>query len=626
VTQSNSNYKKQHTSAARDLSALIEGLKHFKGSSEEFLQNLLAAQCTLAGAEQGVIFRKKGDEVNVAAIHPKPESLAEPPGWVSGAAGIVRDSELGHSSAIKALLEPDQLYGQPARRHVVFVPLKISDTGRAVAAFLVESGDRSVLTETAQRLELTGNILNLYELRLTLGKKQTDLNRLRASLETLAALNQEDKFKRAAMRFCNELATTARCERVSFGLLKGRYVKLQAISSTEHFSRKMKLVQDTESAMEECVDQDIEIRYPAFPQATYVNRTAEELSKKHGPLTVLTLPLRRSGEPVGAVTLERPAEETFTSEQVETLRLVCELCTPRLMDLYQRDRWFGAKAASKTRSALAVAVGPEHTWAKIAAVLIFAAAIFLTFARGQFKVEAPFVIKTEKSQLVPAPYEGVISDVYVEVGDQVKADQTVLVQLDTADLRWQLAAAKAEKLSYQKQADAARRESNTSQTQIAEAKAQRVAAEIDLLEHRIDQSTIKADVNGTIVEGELKRRIRAPVEKGEVLFKIASMDSLRPELLVSEEDISYVHQGQHGDIAPAYAPGTKIKFVVERISPAAEVVSKRNVFRVYGRMLEPAPEFRPGLEGVAKVSIEKRSYAWIWTRRVANWIRMKLWL
>ena len=29
--------------------------------------------------------------------------------------------------------------------------------------------------------------------------------------------------------------------------------------------------------------------------------------------------------------------------------------------------------------------------------------------------------------------------------------------------------------------------------------------------------------------------------------------------------------------------------------------------------------------GVAKVDIEKRRYAWIWTRQLVNWVRMRLW-
>ena len=33
-----------------------------------------------------------------------------------------------------------------------------------------------------------------------------------------------------------------------------------------------------------------------------------------------------------------------------------------------------------------------------------------------------------------------------------------------------------------------------------------------------------------------------------------------------------------------------------------------------------------GMAAVAKITIDRRSYAWIWTRRIVNWIRMEFWL
>jgi hypothetical protein len=32
------------------------------------------------------------------------------------------------------------------------------------------------------------------------------------------------------------------------------------------------------------------------------------------------------------------------------------------------------------------------------------------------------------------------------------------------------------------------------------------------------------------------------------------------------------------------------------------------------------------MEGLAKVDIGQRAYGWIWTRKLVNWVRMKLWI
>ena len=96
--------------------------------------------------------------------------------------------------------------------------------------------------------------------------------------------------------------------------------------------------------------------------------------------------------------------------------------------------------------------------------------------------------------------------------------------------------------------------------------------------------------------------------------------------MVPEDEIYDIKVGQEGYLATASYPAQRIKFVVERINPIAEVVNQRNVFKVRVELLKTYPWMRPGMEGVAKVDIDKRRYVWIWTRKIVNWIRMKLWL
>jgi len=604
---------------------LIERLKSFDGPPEEFLANLLSVQCQVAGAQCGAILRAAGEgKADVLAVHPPPAPDAPAPAWLARAVQAAGEAAGAPKTSVRPMHDQEDLYGQPARRHLVMVPLSGVGGLVGVAAFVVETSEPAALADVQQRLELTVSLLSLYEMRLALQRRQIDSGRLRSAMETVSAVNEHDRFAACGMAFCNELASRYQCDRVGLGFLKGRYVALKALSHTEKFSRKMKLIQDIEAAMEECLDQDLEVLHPPPGEASFVSRAAKELSTRHGPTAVVSFPLRREGEVVAVATLERPVDSPFAPDQIETLRLTCELCTPRLANLHTHDRWFGARAASAGRKALAAVVGPKHTWAKLLAILVLAAIVFLTFVKGEYRAEAPFVIEAVKQRFLPAPFDGYIESVHVTIGEEVEKGQ-LLAKLETFDLQLQLFQAEAKKKTHETEARAARRDENTAEMLIAQAQADEVAATIRRLKDRIRRAEIRAPIDGTLVTGDLERQIDAPVKTGDILFEIAPLASLRAELAVPESDIAEVKEGMRGQLATTASPDRRLRFVVGRINPVAEVVNQENVFKVRVRLLETDPDMRPGMEGLAKVDIRQEPYGWIWTRRLVNWVRMKLW-
>jgi len=606
---------------------VVSRLSRFDGPPEQFLASLLAVQCQVAPAGAGAILRageERGPEV--LAVYPPLPKGAQAPLWLAQAAEVVPQVMRDGETAVRPVHGAQDLYGQPARQQLVMVPLRGERAARGVAAFVVPVQADAALAAVRERLELTVGLLSLYEMRLLLQRREADLGRLRTAMETLAAAGAHDRFKGLAMALVNEIATRWQADRVSVGFLKGRYVHLTATSHTEKFSRKMQLVQDIEAAMEECLDQDIEVLHPAPQEAAQVARAAGELARRHGAGHVLSLPLRRGGEPVAVLTLERPAEAPFATDEVEALRLAADLVTPRLADLEAHDRWFGARMAAAVRKTAAAVVGPKHTWIKVAVLVAVGLLAFMIFGKGTYKVEAPFVLEPIRQQVVPAPFDGFLEAVHVEPPERVVAGETLMAELETADLKMQLAEARAERASYLKQAAAARRDFKTVETQIAEAQADQVTARIDLLQHHLRQARIVAPITGRIVSGDLKKRIGAPVATGDVLFEVAPLEALRAELNVSEEDVADLTLGQEGELATAGFPGRHFGFVVERITPVAQVEEQENVYKVRVRLKRLDPRMLSGMEGVAKVHVGRRRYIWIWTRPIVRWVRMKLWI
>jgi multidrug resistance efflux pump len=327
------------------------------------------------------------------------------------------------------------------------------------------------------------------------------------------------------------------------------------------------------------------------------------------------------------VTLERHTDRPFgLLEEIEAIRLICDLCAPRLFDMHDNDRWFGARMAAEARRQLGSLLGYEHTWLKLCAALVFMAGMLLVTVKGEYRVNTPFTFKSQQQQVVVAPFNTFIESVLVEPGDRVEAGKTHLGTLQTTELRLELAALKAERLGYQIEMAASMRDRKTADAQIAETHAQEAAARIKMTEVKIEQADVVAPISGWVISEDRREQIGAPVEAGEILFEIADIDSLRAELYLPESSLADVSEGMTGTLAAVGHPDQKVRFAIERINPMAEVMDNQNVFRVRARIDEHLEWMRPGMEGEARISAGRRIYLWIVSHRLVDWLRMKLWI
>lgn len=614
----------QHTKTITT-AQLVERLSRFDGPPEQFLRALLTVQCRLvAAAAAGVVRPGEDGQPQILALWPEQNATAAPEWMTALRDSIINVLADGQTCSVP-LRRPDDLYGTPASRHAILLSLKSDNRIRGVAAFMIDSRDPLVINTCRERLELTAPLLSLYEMQLTLQKRQIQMQQLASSLETTAAVNEHDRFTAAAMALVNDLAVRWRCQRAAIGILRGRYVRLRALSHTEKFSRKMQLIGDIESAMEECLDQDLEILTPPQAEARYVYRSADVLNKQHGPACILSMPLRNKGECVGVLTLQRASDQPFTPAEVQTLRLTADLAWPHVYQLSEHDRWFGAKLAGSSRKAMAAMVGPKHTWIKAIAIGVLALAIYAFAGKGEWQAEAPFLVTVDSMRSVHAPFKGILKDANLRLGDEI-AKGGILARLDDRDLQYQLDDARAQVERYNKEADQAESDKKLADAQIARARARQAEAQAKLLDYRIEQSVIRSPVRGIIVSGDLRQVRGSPVEQGNVLFEIAPLEDIRGEVLVDERDIDPVREdNMRGELATLGDPGRRIGFTVEHVDPVASVENGANVFKVRVR-LDAVPE---GLKlrqtGVARINLGEKPHYWLWTHRATEWVRMKLW-
>jgi multidrug efflux pump subunit AcrA (membrane-fusion protein) len=161
---------------------------------------------------------------------------------------------------------------------------------------------------------------------------------------------------------------------------------------------------------------------------------------------------------------------------------------------------------------------------------------------------------------------------------------------------------------------------------IAEAQMNKALAESQLLQMKIDQCHITAPLDGKVLTGDWWHKVQSSVKQGDELFQIAGNGPLRAELRIVDRDIQEVQVGQHGELATTSLPTDKHDFTVQTIVGNGEPVEGENVFKGYVTIDQQNPNWLPGMEGQAAIDVGHRSVAWIWTHRLINYLRLKLWI
>ncbi len=493
-----------------------------------------------------------------------------------------------------------------------------------IATFLLLDVSFAEANETLLRLQLIGDVPLSYQTHQLSEMAKVDVEKFASTLDLMVLVNAEKRFVAAALALCNGVATRYKCDRVSIGWLEEDYIKLRAISRTERFDSKMQAVKELETAMEEAFDQDDEIVWPVPEGLNIITRDHEAFAVSQSSGNVVSIPLRLEGKPVAVLTCERKASP-FRQTELEQLRLTGDQAVRRLADLHKLDRWFGARWAEELREKASKLVGPEHTGAKLLGITVSIILILLLLPLWKYRVEGNFILRSDELTYLTSPFDGYIRDVQVRPGDLVK-ENTVLLTLSTADLELEESAAMADLKRYQRESEKARASNSLAEMRIAEALTEQVKARLELVRYRLRQSEIKSPFNGVVVEGDLRQRIGSPVKVGDSLFKVARTDTLYVEAEINEKDVHEILHKSKGEIAFVSQPKLKFPIQIVRIEPAALAKKEGNIFIARCAFDgKQADWWRPGMSGLCKIDVERRSLLWVLTHRTIDFLRLKFW-
>lgn len=582
---------------------------------ETAAQHWLNVQCRMiTGTVSGLIARAYPNSKKVGLEASWPERLpASKDLKAKILQSVIRDN---------ALLEKIPNASAAGPNLVLYYPLPGGKTGDSALVLVLEMSYRTMGEyQTIKKLLKWNSEFLSFALPQTAHSGSGDPSTVLAMANTCL---DQTAFRSTALAMVTQLEKRFACRRVSLGLRKRGQMDVQVLSDSARFKSKANLIQAIAAAMEEAADQDRVLAYPTNNAAGSVSHAHAQLADTVANTSVTTLPLSEKGAIIGAITLERAANAPLTESEIHQIEQFLELITPTLWLRHKEEQSLPVKIGSSLKTTLGNIVGPAHIKLKLASLATVFLLAFFAVAQGTWRVSADAVVEGRVQRTIAAPIDGYIASVDVRAGDVVKANQP-MGSLDDGDLRLEMLKWSTLRQQMVSEAREAMAGHDRAQLSIVNAKIAQADAELQLIDEQLSRTKLTAPFDGIVIEGDLSQLLGTPVTRGEILFKVAPLNDYRIVLNVDEHDIGPVEVGQFGRLVLASMPGHPVMMRVNKVTPVSTAADGRNFFRVEASLIEPDLKLQPGMEGVGKISVGEENLLWIWTRDLANWLRLSSW-
>jgi multidrug resistance efflux pump len=582
-----------------------------------FVRAWLALLCRmLPGAERAVlVLRQDG-------------TLAPTARWPEGDPGSAQLSHVAELALTERRGVVSRARGRGGRvddsrpAHLGF-PLLIDGEEQGVIAVECEGVTDASLRDAMRQLQWGASWIELRQRRVRSAGDAARLRQGYAALEVAATALAAERFDAAARATATEIALRVGASRVAIGWLHRRSIRIAGLSHAVGSGKRADVTVNLAAAMEEAVDQGASLLFPIPGEEPLPSLAAHaRLASRGGGPNILTVPLTMHDRITGAITVER--EAPIDQEAIDLAEAIAALVGPILGQFRQSERWLSTMAwhiAARTARQL---LGPEHYVLKLSVGIVAAMVAFFALFHTEYHVGAQAVVEGEVRRTIAAGLDGYIGGEHARAG-QVVHQGDVLATLDDTELTLQRLRWMATRQQHQLELDKAlgtgtRAEVNIAGSQVAEAN-----AEIALLDAQLARTKIVAPFDGLITNGDLSQSVGMPVQRAQVLFEIAPLDTYRVIVRVPDSEIARVEPGSTGTLVLSALPDQHFGLHVVRLTPIAEQSDGNNTFRVEARLDETSPRLRPNMEGVAKLNAGRHLLIWSWTHHLLDAIRLFLW-
>ena len=225
---------------------------------------------------------------------------------------------------------------------------------------------------------------------------------------------------------------------------------------------------------------------------------------------------------------------------------------------------------------------------------------------------------------------GLIIRMPVETGTQVRRGD-LIVQIDARDVQNQYNQADADLRAAEARLEVSKAQNKRSDEMFAarvitqqeqetasldlansEATAIRQRANLDLAKQRLEDATVTAPVEGTVIEktvslGMVIASATGSVSGGTTIIKMADLTKVRMRVQFNETDIGQIRAGLPAVVIVDAYPDRRFNGSVEKIEPQAVVQQGVTLFPVLVTLSNMDGALKPGMNGEVQVQIDLRA-------------------
>ena len=248
------------------------------------------------------------------------------------------------------------------------------------------------------------------------------------------------------------------------------------------------------------------------------------------------------------------------------------------------------------------------------------------------RAEAAGLVEPIATVEIKSKASGEVTNVLVESGQEVRRG-TMLVEIEPRDVRNALSQAQADlevararattsqaqfnRVQELRKANVAtEQELESAQLEQANAQAALVKARVnvELAQERMNDVTIKAPMDGMIIEktvepGVIISSASGSVSGGTTLLKMADLAVVQVRALVDQTDIGRVAAGQTARVSVEAYPNRPFDGTVVKIEPQAVVDQNVTMFPVLIQLQNPERLLKPGMNTEVNIEIARRPNA-----------------